>query len=112
MLHRIAQLAFAFGIVALAWRFGGKGSKALSTEAPWPPGRDILNDQEVRSRLPAVDWFTVTDVARALQNAPAWRKPSGSAGRDARTLIERWVRERIVRFDRFGPSRRPFYRFV
>jgi hypothetical protein len=112
MLHRIAQLAFAFGLVALAWRFGGKGSKTQSAEAPWPPGRDILNDQEVRRRLSSADWFTVTDVARALQNAPEWRKPSGSAGRDARTMIDRWVNERIVRFERFGPSHRPFYRFV
>ncbi len=112
MFHRIARIAFEFGLLALFWKPGSKDSEAPSAEAPWPPGRDILNDQEVRRRLPSVDWFTMTDVARALQNAPAWRKPSGSAGRDARTLIDRWVRERIVRFDRFGPSRRPFYRFA
>ncbi len=112
MFDRIARLAFAFGLLALVWKPGSRDAEAQSAEVPWPTFRDLLNDQEVRRRLPSVDWFTVTDVARAFQKAPSWRKPSGSAGRDARTLLDRWVRERIVRFDRFGPSRRPFYRFV
>ena len=77
MFHSIARLAFAFGLLALGWKLGSKDSKAQSAEAPWPPGRDILKDQEVRRRLPSANWFTVTDFARALQNAPAWRKPSG-----------------------------------
>ena len=55
MFHPIARLAFAVGLLALVWKLGSKDSKTEPAEAPWPPGRDNLNDQEVRRRLPLVD---------------------------------------------------------
>ena len=80
--------------------------------APWPRRRDLLDDAAICARLPTNRWFTVTDVARALQNVPPGRKPSGSAGRDARSLIDGWVRRGIVEVGRFGPSHRRFLRFT
>ena len=79
---------------------------------PWPRRRDLEQDEPVRSRLPDDDWFNVTDVARALQNRPTERKPSGSAGRDARELIARWMRDGIIEVGRFGPARRRYFRFA
>ncbi len=42
MFHPIAGLAFAFGLLALAWRLGGKDSEAQSAEAPWPPAPETV----------------------------------------------------------------------
>ena len=122
------------GIVALvlAWKLRRRGSggnqaaKRIPMErphsplpgstphssVPWPRGRDLSGDQLIRARLPAQDWFNLTDAARALQNVPPGRKPSGSAGRDARALVDRWLRRGIVEVRRFGPSRRRFFRFA
>ena len=79
---------------------------------PWPQGRDLIDGSLIRARLAPRAWFTVTDVARALQNVPTWWKPSGSAGRDARVLLEWWLDEGSVERQHFGPSLRPFFRFV
>lgn len=116
-MHPITRLALGFVLIALAWKLERQKSKLdgadpRPSEAPWPSSRSILSDQTIRSRLPAADWFTATDVARALQNAPPGRKPSGSAGRAARTLVGRWVREGFVELQYFGPSGRPFYRVI
>jgi hypothetical protein len=82
------------------------------SEVPWPTGRDLDDKQAIRDRLLHAEWFTVTELARALQKAPLGRKPSGSAGRDARMLAARWVDEGTLELQYFGPSGRAFYRFV
>ena len=117
MLRPIVQLTVVIALFAFAWKLERAESKSRrrgtdNPEAPWPSSRGALSDETIKDRLPSDGWFTLTDLARAVQGAPAWRKPSGSAGRDARTVIERWVRERRVESTRFGPSERCFYRFV
>jgi hypothetical protein len=136
VVNPITQLAVCLLFFAVAWKLergsarakgGSERSRAQRTTSPpgeprprttveakppWPLGRDLEEDRPIQDRLSHKVWFTVTDAARALQNAPPGRKPSGSAGRDARALVDRWVHERIVELQYFGPSARPFYRFI
>jgi hypothetical protein len=135
MLHPVTKLIFGATGFAVGWKLARWRKRSIQgkrsalggasnpqapamtrsrpqSEVPWPPGRDLQDDRAIRHWLSQKEWFTVTDLARALQNAPPGRKPSGSAGRDARALADRWLRERTVSLHHFGPSGRPFYRFV
>ncbi|MBW1687781.1 MAG: hypothetical protein JRS35_22315 [Deltaproteobacteria bacterium] len=131
MLQPITQAAIVVLALALAWRLErqervkpvreGKKETAravpskrqgVGTKVAWSVGRDLDNEGPIRERLGVFDWFTATDVARALQNASDGRRPSGSAGRDARDLIDRWRQERVVEVGRPGHSGRRVYRFI
>ena len=123
MPQSITGLVIGITAFFLAWKLGvtetSPGKRIAPTprsrlplELPWPKSRDLSHDEEIRARLSAKDWFSMTDVARALQKAPRGRRPSGSAGRDARTLLNRWLHQGIVEVGRFGPSGRRFFRFA
>lgn len=117
MVRPVVRGTLAVTLIALAWGLRKRWVKRANDpstpgKAPWPTARDLSDDTAIVEGLSLTGWFTVTDLARALQGVPAWRKPSGSAGRDARAVVERWVRERRVESARFGPSRRLFYRLV
>ncbi len=106
--------------ILFVWRRRDRGDEEATAATrrpgamtmPWPKTRDLSDNRSIRIRLPADRWFTVTDIARALQHAPSGRKPSGSAGRDARTLLDKWMRQGLIEVRRFGPSRRRFFRFA
>ena len=119
MLSSVTQIAIGLGLLGVVlWLDDGSVFESYEEppprdgwegpESPWVRN-EVQDDRDVRSHFSQRGWFTVTDVARALQSRGFRGKPSGSANRDANNLIGRWISEGKLE-KRNARSGRPLYR--
>ena len=92
--------------VALATAVGVGAGVLVGRKRCWRTTEPSFDEREsnVHEGLRDADWFSVSDVARALRDREFPRKPSGSANRDARALVEFWLGEGVV--ERWGSEAR------
>ena len=109
MLPAITRIAVGLGLIGLAavvarpaagkakTRYSRKPKSNATNGETVPWVRDAIDDDgDIRTTFKGAGWFTVTDVARALQGRGDDHKPSGSANRDARLLVNRWASQGLL----------------